>query len=199
MTIRKYLLGALAVTLGLLMGVTLFFPWDSVASSLFLTVADKAASRGIYVTASSAGSQGIFKKSFIYRGLNADLPMAKANLTEVTVTPDIISSMTTDVKRARVTFGKGSIIPVTRQSIGWNSGSAYVAASKNQIILEDISFSGPATITGSAEVSISPLKLTHARLLVKVPKELDIMFNMLKMTNILPLKKVRDGEWRIER
>ena len=83
--------------------------------------------------------------------------------------------------------------------IYWNSGSASVRVTENTVIVEDISFTGPTSVSGSAEISPSAMRLVRARLLVKAPPELDRMFEMLRMTNMLPLKKVKEGEWRIER
>lgn len=196
---KKNLLRAAAALAGLIIGIAIFFPWDALGSSLFAFAAKEAASRGVYVTASSSEVSGLFKKNFSYKGVNADLPVARASLREVSVEPDILSSLLSGEKSARLTFGRGSLVPVTRQPIEWNSGSASVRVTENTIIVEDISFTGPTSISGSAEISPSAMRLVRARLLVKAPPELDRMFEMLRMTNMLPLKKVKEGEWRIER
>ena len=196
---KKNLLRAAAALAGLIIGIAIFFPRDALGSSLFAFAAKEAASRGVYVTASSSEVSGLFKKNFSYKGVNADLPVARASLREVSVEPDILSSLLSGEKSARLTFGRGSLVPVTRQPVEWNSGSASVRVTENTIIVEDISFTGPTSISGSAEISPSAMRLVRARLLVKAPPELDRMFEMLRMTNMLPLKKVKEGEWRIER
>ena len=196
---KKNLLRAAAALAGLIIGIAIFFPWDALGSSLFAFAAKEAASRGVYVTASSSEVSGLFKKNFSYKGVNADLPVARASLREVSVEPDILSSLLSGEKSARLTFGRGSLVPVTRQPVEWNSGSASVRVTENTIIVEDISFTGPTSISGSAEISPSAMRLVRARLRVKAPPELDRMFEMLRMTNVLPLKKVKEGEWRIER
>lgn len=196
---KKNLLRAAAALAGLIIGIAIFFPWDALGSSLFAFAAKEAASRGVYVTASSSEVSGLFKKNFSYKGVNADLPVARASLREVSVEPDILSSLLSGEKSARLTFGRGSLVPVTRQPVEWNSGSVSVRVTENTIIVEDISFTGPTSISGSAEISPSAMRLVRARLLVKAPPELDRMFEMLRMTNMLPLKKVKEGEWRIER
>lgn len=196
---KKNLLRAAAALAGLIIGIAIFFPWNALGSSLFAFAAKEAASRGVYVTASSSEVSGLFKKNFSYKGVNADLPVARASLRDVSVEPDILSSLLSGEKSARLTFGRGSLVPVTRQPVEWNSGSASVRVTENTIIVEDISFTGPTSISGSAEISPSAMRLVRARLLVKAPPELDRMFEMLRMTNMLPLKKVKEGEWRIER
>lgn len=196
---KKNLLRAAAALAGLIIGIAIFFPWDALGSSLFAFAAKEAASRGVYVTVSSSEVSGLFKKTFSYKGVNADLPVARVSLREVSVEPDILSSLLSGEKSARLTFGRGSLVPVTRQPIEWNSGSASVRVTENTIIVEDISFTGPTAVSGSAEISPSAMRLVRARLLVKAPSELDRMFEMLRMTNMLPLKKVKEGEWRIER
>ena len=199
---KKNLLRAAAALAGLIIGIAIFFPWDALGSSLFAFAAKEAASRGVYVTASSSEVSGLFKKPFSYKGVNADLPVARASLREVSVEPDILSSLLSGEKSARLTFGRGSLVPVTRQPVEWNSGSVSVRVTENTIIVEDISFTGPTSISGSAEIA----RRLAARLaddgevfLVKAPPELDRMFEMLRMTNMLPLKKIKEGEWRIER
>lgn len=196
---KKNLLRAAAALAGLIIGIAIFFPWNALGSSLFAFAAKEAASRGVYVTASSSEVSGLFKKNFSYKGVNADLPVARASLRDVSVEPDILSSLLSGEKSAQLTFGRGSLVPVTRQPIEWNSGSASVRVTENTVIVEDISFTGPTSVSGSAEISPSAMRLVRARLLVKAPPELDRMFEMLRMTNMLPLKKVKEGEWRIER
>ena len=196
---KKTLLRIAAALAGLALGIIIFFPWNSLGSSLFAFAAKEAASRGVYVTASSSETSGLFKKTFSYRGVTADLPAARASLREVSVEPEILSSLLSGEKSARLTFGRGSVVPVTRQPIEWNSGSADVRVTENTVIVENISFTGPTSISGSAEISPSAMRLVRARLLVKAPPELDRMFEMLRMTNMLPLRKVKEGEWRIER
>lgn len=196
---KKNILRAAAALAGLITGIIIFFPWDTLASSLFAFAAKEAAPRGVYLAASSSETSGIFEKTFIFRGVTADLPVARASLREVGVAPDIPASLLSGEKRARLTFGRGSVVPVTRQTIEWNSGSAGVRVTADRVIIEDVSFTGPTSVSGSAEISISAMRFERARLLVKAPPELDRMFEMLRMTNMLPLKKVKEGEWRIER
>ena len=196
---KKNILRAAAALAGLITGIIIFFPWNMLASSIFAFAAKEAASRGVYLAASSSETSGIFEKTFIFRGVTADLPVARASLREVGVAPDIPASLLSGEKRARLTFGRGSVVPVTRQTIEWNSGSAGVRVTADRVIIEDVSFTGPTSVSGSAEISISAMRFERARLLVKAPPELDRMFEMLRMTNMLPLKKVKEGEWRIER
>lgn len=196
---RNALRYAVVSAAGLLCGVMLFFPWNSVADTAAAVLTKTAAGRGVYVTVDSTSAYGVFSKSFSYGGVGIDLPMAKVNLREVTVTPSILSSLFSGEKRARLTFGRGSVLPVTRQELAWNSGSADVTVTDRSFLLENISFAGKTAVTGYAEISRANLKLTKARLLVKVPEELDRMLELARMANMLPLTKIKNGEWRIER
>lgn len=196
---KKNLLRIAAALAGIIIGIIIFFPWSALAPSLFSLAAKEAASRGIYVTASSSETSGFFKKTFLFRGVNADMPVARASMREVGVEPDILQWLLSGEKSARLTFGRGAVVPVTRQPIEWNSGSVEVRVASDTVILENMSFTGPTSISGSAEISLPAMRFVRARLLVKAPPELDRMFEMLRMTNMLPLKKVKEGEWRIER
>lgn len=184
---------------GLIVGIFIFFPWRTLGSSLFALAAREAASRGVYLTASSSDVSGIFSKTFSYSGVGADLPAARLSVRELSVAPDILSSLFSEEKSARLTVGRGSLVPVTRQAVEWNRGEADVRVTPRAVILDNISFTGPSSISGSAEISLGSMRIARARLLVRVPPELDRMLEMLKTANMLPLKKIKDGEWRIER
>ena len=101
---KKNLLRAAAALAGLILGIVIFFPWDALAPALFAFAAKEAASRGVYVTASSSETSGLVKKNFSYKGVNADLPVARARLSELSVEPDILSSLLSGEKSARQKF-----------------------------------------------------------------------------------------------
>ncbi len=196
---KKNLLRAAAAFAGLILGVIIFFPWETLASSLFALAAKEASARGVYVTAASSGVSGLLSKTFSYGGVKADLPAARASLREVGVTPALLPSLLSGEKRAHITFGRGSVVPVTRQPIEWNGGAADVRVTRDRVVIENVTLTGATSVSGSAEISRGEARIVRARLLVKAPPELDRMFEMLRMANMLPLKKIKDGEWRIER
>ncbi|MEG1912637.1 MAG: type II secretion system protein GspN [Cloacibacillus sp.] len=189
----------LAVVAGLLAALLLFFPWDTLASFVFAAGARVAAENGIYATAASSETSGIFSKSFTYGGLKADFPVFRVTTRELTVTPNIISSVFSATKSCSISTGKGSIIPVTRQAMEWNSGAADISVTAESIIIQNIAFTGKTSISGFVEISRATSKMTRAKVLLKVPQELDRMLNIVGMTGMLPLSRIKDGEWRIER
>ncbi len=196
---RRRVKAAIAVIVGLFIGIVLFFPWQILGETIFSIGARLAAQNGIFVTASSSETSGLFSKHFTYGGVKADFPIFRFTAREVRITPSIISSVFTSTKSGTVSVSRGSVIPVTRQALEWDEGTADFALTPSLLTLQNISFTGPAVITGFLEISRETAKITRARLLLKVPAELDRMLNMISMTGMLPLSKVKPGEWRIER
>ncbi|MDO5114975.1 MAG: type II secretion system protein GspN [Synergistaceae bacterium] len=196
---KKFIRYSLAALLGLICGLLLFFPWTTLAGTISSLAATAAAENGIYLTVGSSRAEGILFKKFSYSAINADFPVLRGSLRELTVAPSFISSLFSDEKSARLTFGRGSVVPVTRQELNWNAGAADVILKAESLLVENISFTGESSLSGFAELSRSDFRIIRANLLVKVPAELDRMLEMMQKTNMIPLTKVKSGEWRIER
>lgn len=196
---KKYLWPAAAAFAGLIIGIFIFFPWNTLGSALLSIAAGEAASRGIFLTASSSEVSGVLSKTFFYRGITADLPAARVTVSGAGIEPALLSSLTSGGAKAHITFGRGSVVPVTRQAIEWDGGEADVFVTQESVAVSGISFTGPTSLSGSLEIRRASMTLAACRLTVKAPPELDGMFEMLRMANLLPLKKIKEGEWRIER
>ena len=190
---KRLLIKALVLTAGIIMGLLLFFPWNNASETLLSVASRVMADNGIFVTVKDSEVSGIFSKNFTYRGINADFPVFRITLREATLTPSIISSLFSG-KRSW-----GSLVPVTRQPLEWNSGEAELTLTQEGLLLEDISFTGKTSITGFMEISRVTMKIARAKLLLKVQPELDRVLEMISRTGMLPLSKIKNGEWRIER
>lgn len=196
---KRFLKTAAAAAVGLIIGIFLFFPWNTLAATILAAGSRAASANGIFLTAVSSEASGVFSKHFIYGGVKADFPIFRFTAREITVSPNILSSVFTSAKSGRVSISRGSVIPVTRQALEWNEGTADFSVKKDSILIENISFSGKTSVTGFMEISRATAKITRARMLIKVPPELDRMLNMVSMTGMIPLSKIKNGEWRIER
>ncbi|MDD7648590.1 type II secretion system protein GspN [Cloacibacillus porcorum] len=196
---KKTLRGAAAVIAGLFCGLLVFFPWSSLAGTSASMAMSAAAENGIFLTVASSGVSGLFSKSFIYNGVNADFPVFRFSAGEVTFTPSIISSLFSQTKSCRLEMGRGSLVPVTRQALEWNGGTADISLTPQSLMIENIAFTGKTSVTGFAELSRETGKLTRAKMLLKVPAELDRALEMAGKMGMVPLTKVKSGEWRIER
>ncbi|MCC8177647.1 MAG: hypothetical protein LIO38_00805, partial [Cloacibacillus sp.] len=87
----------------------------------------------------------------------------------------------------------------TRQALEWNGGTADISLTPQSLMVENIAFTGKTSVTGFAELSRETGKLTRAKMLLKVPAELDRALEMAGKMGMVPLTKVKSGEWRIER
>ena len=195
----KLLRNAAITAVGLVCGLLLFFPWSTLAGTLASAAANVAAENGIFLTISSSETSGLFSKSFTHSGVNADFPVFRFSAVEVTVTPSIISSLFSETKSCRLEMGRGSVVPVTRQAFEWNGGTADISITPQSLMIENIALAGKTSATGFAELSRETGKLTRAKMLIKVPAELDRALEMAGKMGMAPLTKVKSGEWRIER
>ena len=195
---RKITAAVIGVIAGCIIGVFLCFPWNNIAEAVFSKAVMKASEKGIYLTSASTDISGLFRKTFTYKGITAELPFAQLSAREVSVTP-YFSSLVSETKSAHVVLGKGKLVPITRQEINWNRGIADVQLTPASIVFDKIVFSGPITVTGSAVLDKSGKKLLKAKLNIKVPVEFDRVLNMVRLAKIVPLQKIKNGEWRIEK
>ena len=196
---RKALRNTALTLLGLFCGLLIFFPWQPLAESAASMAASVAAENGIFLTAAASEVSGLFSKSFTYRGVNADFPVFRFSTGEITLTPAILSSLFSPAKSCRLVMGRGSVVPVTRQAFEWNGGTADISLTPQSLMIENIAFTGKTAVTGFAELSRETGKLTRAKMLIKVPAELDRALEMAGKMGMAPLTKVKGGEWRIER
>lgn len=196
---RKVLRNTAVAVLGLLCGLLIFFPWQPLAGTAASTATSVAAENGIFLTVAGSEVSGLFSKSFTYRGVNADFPVFRFSAGEISITPAILSSLFSPTKSCRLAMGRGSVVPVTRQAFEWNGGTADVSLTPQSLMIENIAFTGKTAVTGFAELSRETGKLTRAKMLIKVPAELDRALEMAGKMGMAPLTKVKSGEWRIER
>jgi len=192
----KYVLAGLA---GLAAGIILFAPWDSLADYAVARGLARAAENGIYGVVREVGTEGLIDKEFVCRGLQLDFPVFRVAADDMSVNPAVLHALFTGRPEASVTFGRGELVPVTRQKLEWNSGSASVSVRNGVVSLSDIEFTGKFSARGFLDFSTETNRITRANLTVKVPEDMDRALQMLGGSGMLPISKVRAGEWKVER
>lgn len=195
---RKYVTGAAAALAGIVCGVIIFFPWKTAADTAADLAVGFAAENGIFLTISSSEVDGIFSKRFSYGGVAADFPVFRLALREASFTPSMISSLLSRKLKCRIETGRGSLVPVTRQSLEWDSGSARLTLSGGGAMLDDIALVGKTSLTGRAELS-SDGSLMRAELLLRTSPEMDRALELAKSLGVVRLTKIKEGEWRIQK
>ena len=192
----KPILAALA---GLAAGTFLFLPWNQLADYAVVRGLDRAAQNGIYGVVRETGTEGFFDRQLVCRGVQLDFPVFRFTAREVSVDPALLSTLLSRTPAASVTFGRGELTPVTRQKLEWNSGTADVSVKNGVVSLSNIEFTGKFSARGFLDFSLESKRIARANLTVKVPEDLDRALQMLAGGGVLPLSKIRAGEWKVSR
>lgn len=195
--------GALKLTLigilGFAIGAVFFFPWNAVCDYVMAKGLSVAAENGIYGTVQDNYTEGFLDREFVYRGVQADFPVFRLTSREIHVNPAVFSTIFKAAPTASLTFGRGEITPVTRQKLEWNSGAANVSVKSGIMSVRDIEFTGKFSARGFVEFSAETGKISRANLTLKVPEDMDRAIQMLGTTGMLPVSKIRSGEWKVEK
>lgn len=191
----KYILAGVA---GLLLGFYISLPWGAVGDYAVATILNKAAGNRVYATVANHSVEGFFSKTLVMCGIRVDYPVASITLRELCVTPHLLSLLLS-AQTVDLTLGRAELTFVTRQSLEWNSGTAKITKRGDVVAFEEIDIRGAFSVTGSLDFSTATGQLGAANLTVILPETMDRALQMLSGSGLLPLRKVKNGEWRIER
>ena len=200
MTKKTIAISLSSLIAGIVIGIYLFFPWVKIAEAFYYAAANKAARNGVYMTVNAIDCAGWIKKEFSYRGISAETPAARVNVSEIKVTPKI-TSLLGGRKQLNMAIGSGTFIPAIGESIGWTSGAAAVSFEGREIGVSDLSLAGDISVAGRAAIDASKNipQLKDTDLLIRAPEKFDTLFSFVRMAKIVPVEKVKDGEWRIRK
>ncbi len=199
MKFKHYLRLALYTLLGFLLAGFLFFPWDAIGDCLMARGLAVAAKNGIYAAVGSNFTQGIADKEFVYQKVTADFPVFRFSASQMTVNPEILRTLVAAKPSCTIEFGRGEIIPVTRQKLEWVSGAAEISVSNGIISVSEIDFKGKLSANGFLEISMETGRMSRANMTLKVPTEMDRALEMLGGSGVMPITKIKAGEWKVER
>lgn len=188
----------LAGVAGLLLGCLLFLPWSAIGDYALEKSIERAAAKQVYISVASHETEGVLGKTFVLRGIRADYPVFSATLRELRITPHLLSLLSSNQK-VDLVIGRGELIPVTRQTLEWNSGTARVVRQGDTVTLEEIDIRGAFSAKGSLTFSTVSGTLSKADLTMTLPEEMDRALQMFSSSGMAPLRKVKNGEWRVER
>lgn len=197
-TVKTWKLAIYGIT-GFIIGILMFLPWSAVGDYVMVNVLNSAAENGIYATVRKNLTKGILDKEFVYLGVQADFPVFSLFLKEVDIDPSLISSICTAKPSCSVSLDRGEIMSFTRQKLGWKSGSAKVSVDGDIVYVNDIEFIGELSAKGFIEISMETGEMLRAKLTIKVPEGMDRSLQMLGNTGIIPISKIKAGEWKVER
>ncbi|MDL2297554.1 hypothetical protein LJC40_00205 [Synergistaceae bacterium OttesenSCG-928-D05] len=188
----------LAGLIGLILGLLLFLPWQAIGDYAIEKGLTRAAEKNIYATVNSHTVEGVFNKVFVLRGIRVDYPVFSITLRELRIDPHMLGLLSAS-QEVDLVIGRGELIPVTRQSLEWNSGTAKVTRRGEIISFNEVDIKGAFSAKGSLAFSTATGKLTSGALTLTVPVTMDRALQMVSGSGLVPLRKIKDGEWRIER
>ena len=183
---------------GFSVGIILFMPWNALNDYIMAKGLERAAENGIYASVRSCETEGLLDKQFIYRGIIADFPVFRFAASDVTIAPHILKTIASSPS-ATVEIGRGYILPITRQKLEWTSGTAKISVSGTTISATEISFTGKFSARGFMDFSTETGKISRAKMVLKVPVEMDRALQMVQAGGLLPLSQTAPGEWKVER
>ena len=70
-------------TLGFILGIVLFFPWQSIGDYVMSRGLAVAAENGIYATVEGCDAEGLIDKEFVYQSITADFPVFRFSPLEI--------------------------------------------------------------------------------------------------------------------
>lgn len=199
MALSKILKIFFAGLCGLIVGIALFFPWDSAAKYATDKVVSSASEKNIFLSFRDIYTEGFLDREFIYRGITVDMPAVSIKLNEARVDPMFIRSLISASKTGTLSLGRGEITTLTRQTLKWTSGSANIKSRGDILYLDDLKLTGEVSAEGFINISRETGKIINADITARFPNEFDRALQMISNMRVMPLTKISSGEWRITR
>lgn len=199
MVLSKTLKTIFAGSCGLIVGITLFFPWQTAAEYAAGRAAVSASEKNIFISFRDIYTEGLLNREFIYRNITADMPAVSIKLSEARVDPQIVRSFMSFSKTGTLSFGSGEVTTVTRQKIKWTSGKADICSDKDTLYIKNMVLTGDISAKGFINITKDTGKISEANMTVSLPGDFDRALQMLSNMQLLPLTKISSGKWRISR
>jgi len=184
---------------GFLIGIILFFPWGSAGDSIIAKALAVAAENGIYATVGKNLVRGTVDKELVCLGIQAELPVLRLYIKEASANPMLLRSIFTAVPSFTVMFEKSTVKPFAGKELECRSGTAVVSLDGGTAYIKDIKLDGDFSVKGFIELSTETGIIRSAKLMIRIPEEMDKTLQMLSSAGIVHAVRVRPGEWDVER
>ncbi len=195
---RLILLLALPLALLLFLGTFLWYlPWESALGYGLMEAENVAASRGVALTCDSHSAEDHLQPLFRCGGLRVRHPLGGIELIRASARFRPLASVLNRSVVLDVTMGPGRFETMTGQSMAWDEGRCSLKLRPDHIEIDGLNMKGSLSAKGSLAISPGRSRITRAMVDIKTPAEADAM--MQALTAFLPLKRVKSGEWRLER
>lgn len=173
------------------------FPWEGALRWGLTSAENVSRSRGVAFSCGSSTAQDHMSPLFRCGDLQVRHSLGGLEMVRVEARLRPLSSA---IKRGiylDVRLGPGRFEALTGQKLSWTKGSCSLLVRGQSVVVDDLDLEGDVSAKGSLEVSTSEGRISRAAVELKTPGETETM--MQALSAILPLKRVKAGEWRLER
>ncbi|SMG21364.1 type II secretion system protein GspN [Dethiosulfovibrio salsuginis] len=191
--IKYFLFPSLALIVGLVVGIRVFFPWEDVTELVFLK-ATSSLPAGVTAEAKDFSVDGFIPAPTV-RALDINVLMGSIRITSLKITPMLTNSIKNfaptvfvDIDRATMDMG-GSLASFT--------GGMVVCLRPKAVSVSDVDIKGDLMAQGNMDFSLTTSKISQADMVLKTPEEMSGALSALSA--MLPLKRESDGLWKLKR
>ena len=173
------------------------FPWDSALKYGLTEAGSRAAARGLVLAVRTSSASGGLEPFFRCGDLRFGHPLGGLEVMRCEARLKPFESVLARGVALDVRLGSGRFETMTGQTLAWERGTLSLILRPDVVRLEDLDLAGELTAKGRLEFSPSSRRIVRAMVDLGTPQASDGM--MQALTAFLPLKKVKSGEWRLER
>lgn len=173
------------------------FPWDSALKYGLTEAGSRAAEKGIALSAGTSSAAGGLEPLFRCGELRVRHPLGGLEVMRGEARLKPLESLLARGVVLDVRLGPGRFETMTGQSMSWERGALSVILRPDRVVMQDLDLSGELSARGELEISPVRGRILRAMVELGTPVKADGM--MQALTAFLPLKRVKSGEWRLER
>lgn len=193
--IKVFMFYVAPLLIGIVVGLSVFFPWQDVCELAFLKSSSMAAKRGLEIKADSFEKNGLLP-AFTIKGFSIKYFMGGADFKEVHLIPQLTASIIkkSPVLKVELDTGKIELSAMVDKQL---SGAFFVSVKNDILNVNRLNLTGDISVKGDVSLSVKTKKILAANVKIKVPEEMSAPMNTLR--NMLPLNRKPDGSWLLSR
>lgn len=173
------------------------FPWESALRWGLTSAENISGTRGIVFSCDSSAVQDHVSPLFRCGDLNVHHAFGALKVIRAEARLRPLASVLNRGIYLEVLLGPGQFEALTGQKLGWTEGTGSLVVRRDVITVKDLNLTGDLSARGSLDVSPAKGRIVHAAVELTTPEEAETMIQAL--SGFMPLKRVKAGEWRLER
>jgi hypothetical protein len=173
------------------------FPWESAFRYGLTEAGNRAAAKGLALSCGAPSAEGGLEPLFRCGDFRLRHPLGGVDLVRGEARLRPLASILGRGVALDVRFGPGRFETMTGQTLSWDQGTVSLILRPDLVVMDKLAVKGELSAQGRLEISPSRGRIVRAMVEVGTPATADGM--MQALTAFLPLKRVKSGEWRLER